>query len=95
VLRAAAGDVANKFSYVDYFPSYEIITCPLVQGRYFEDDMREVKEIGVRHVMRMFDRHYLSTRKKDSKVEPVFNQNNGRTEGISNIFCDEELLDPR
>jgi hypothetical protein len=95
VLRAAAGDIASKYSYVDYFPSYEIITCPLVQGRYFEDDMREVKEIGVRHVMRVFDKHYLASSENDSKAEPTLNLDYGRTEGISDIFCDEELLDPR
>jgi hypothetical protein len=40
-LRAVAGDVATALPYVDYFPSYEIVTCPQVQGRYFEDDLRD------------------------------------------------------
>jgi hypothetical protein len=57
--------------------------------------MREVKEIGVRHVMRVFDKHYLASSENDSKAEPTLNLDYGRTEGISDIFCDEELLDPR
>lgn len=97
VLRASAGEIANKFTYVDYFPSYEIITCPLIQGRYFEDDMRQVKEIGVRHVMRVFEKHYLSkpnntpNYKADSSTSLL---TASRTDGVSDIFCDEALLDP-
>lgn len=97
VLRAAAGEVANGLPYVDYFPSYEIITCPLMQGRYFEDDMREVKEIGVRHVMRVFEKHYLSKLENtnsfsaESESELI---SASRSNGVSEIFCDEELLDP-
>jgi hypothetical protein len=96
VLRAAAGDVSSKLSHVDYFPSYEIITCPSNQGRYFKDDMREVKETGVRHVMRVFDRHYFVRNKAES---PTFSKPENATPGtlkiqnISDIFCDEDLLD--
>jgi hypothetical protein len=95
-LRAAAGDVSGKLDFVDYFPSYEIVTCPQVQGQYFEDDLREVKEIGVRHVMRIFDKHYLvSSNGSDLIVQsPQLNrQETYRSEGFSSIFCDEDLLD--
>lgn len=97
VLRASAGEIANKLPYVDYFPSYEIITCPLMQGRYFEDDMREVKEIGVRHVMRVFEKHYLNKPNSvvNFKAEPSSSMiHTSRIEGVSEIFCDENLLDP-
>jgi hypothetical protein len=95
-LRSAAGDVASALPYVDYFPSYEIITCPQVQGRYFEDDLREVREIGVRHVMRVFGKHYLA---KSSAAEVVEQKRrfsfgrSSRSAGVSSVFCDEELLD--
>ena len=69
-LRSAADDVAGALPYVDYFPSYEIITCPQVQGRYFEDDLRELKEIGVRHVMCVYSKHYLAK----SEAAEVVNQ---------------------
>jgi hypothetical protein len=94
-LRAAAGDVANSLDFVDYFPSYEIITFPQTQGRYYEDDLREVKEIGVRHVMRVFDKHYLVKSEPANYFtnSPSLNfQGVARSEGFSDIFCDEDLL---
>ena len=95
-LRAAAGDVSSKLDFVDYFPSYEIITCPQVQGRYFEDDLREVKELGVRHVMRIFDKHYLYRSSVSDQTVQSSDRNlqeTSRSEGFSTIFCDEDLLD--
>lgn len=95
-LRAAAGDVASALPFVDYFPSYEIITCPQVQGRYFEDDLREVKEIGVRHVMRVFDKHYLAKSEGPEVAKQKHRSSSGqssRSAGVSSVFCDEELLD--
>jgi hypothetical protein len=94
VLRAAAGDVSQELPFVDYFPSYEIVTCPQVQGRYFEDDLREVKEIGVRHVMRVFSRHYLAGSSRTEKLtQNPPRTNPSRAIGISDVFCDEDLLD--
>jgi hypothetical protein len=95
VLRAVVGDICKELPYVDYFPSYEIITCPQVQGRYFEDDLREIKEVGVRHVMRVFDRHYLEG--SDLSLKKLRNttehQHASRAADIASVFCDENLLD--
>lgn len=96
VLRAVAGDVSKELEYVDYFPSYEIITCPQVQGRYFEDDLRNIKDVGVRHVMKVFGRHYLVDNRSGAK-KPLDNsrqpKQTSRAAGVSNVFCDEDLLD--
>ena len=96
VLRAVAGDVATKLSYVDYFPSYEIVTSPQAHGRYFEDDLREVTSVGVKHVMRVFDRHYvLGDGTSDPKV-PTQVRTASKIRGgqkVSDVFCDEEFLD--
>jgi len=95
VLRAAAGDVAKMLDYVDYFPSYEIIMNPQNQGRYFEDDLREVKEIGVKHVMRVFSSHYLvktDAKSSSAKYSPS-NLRKVLKSKIANVFCDEDLLD--
>ena len=96
VLRAVAGDVATELSYVDYFPSYEIITSPQAHGRYFEDDLREVTSVGVKHVMRVFDRHYvLGDGTSDPKV-PTQVRTASKIRGgqkVSDVFCDEEFLD--
>jgi len=97
VLRAVAGDVARSLTYVDYFPSYEIIMSPQIQGRYFEDDLREVKEVGVRHVMRVFSRHYLKQdgrRAKNGNSSPKSTQEHEKQlTDVANVFCDEDLLD--
>jgi GSCFA family/Sulfotransferase family len=96
VLRAAAGDVCRELKYVDYFPSYEIVTCPQVQGRYFEDDLREVRDIGVRHVMKVFRRHYFegSGANRDKKcLKAASTSRTNRASQVSDVFCDENLLD--
>jgi len=96
VLRAVAGDVATELPYVDYFPSYEIVTSPQAHGRYFEDNLREVTSVGVKHVMRVFDRHYVlrdgtSDPKAPTHVRTASKIGSGQK--ISDVFCDEEFLD--
>jgi hypothetical protein len=54
VLRAACGEVAERYAQVMYFPSYEIISHPASFGQYLQGDLREVTERGVSHVMRCF-----------------------------------------
>ena len=96
VLRAVAGDVATELSYVDYFPSYEIITSPQAHGRYFEDDLREVTSVGVKHVMRVFDRHYVLRDGTSDPREPTQVRAAAKIRGgqkVSDVFCDEEFLD--
>ena len=96
VLRAVAGDVATELSYVDYFPSYEIITSPQAHGRYFEDDLREVTSVGVKHVMRVFDRHYVLRDGTSDPREPTQVRAASKIRGgqkVSDVFCDEEFLD--
>ena len=96
VLRAVAGDAATELSYVDYFPSYEIVTSPQAHGRYFEDDLREVTSVGVKHVMRVFDRHYvLRDGTSDPKVPTQVRTDSKLRDSqkVSDVFCDEEFLD--
>lgn len=57
VLRVAAGMLSGRFPNVAYFPSYEIITGSFSRGAYFADDLRNVLESGVSHVMRLFLQH--------------------------------------
>lgn len=53
-LRAVAGDMEKQHDDVSYFPSYEIITGAFNRGAYFAEDLRSVREEGVRHAMRVF-----------------------------------------
>lgn len=59
VLRVAAGMARDKYDFVDYFPSFEVITAAFSRGAYYAPDLREVEEAGVAHAMRCFFRHYL------------------------------------
>lgn len=56
ILRAAVDEVVRRFDYVDYFPSYEIITSPLTRGRFWERNCRDVTAEGVQTVMQVFFR---------------------------------------
>lgn len=57
VLRVAAGTVSDAHAHVHYFPSYEIITSSASRGSYYADDLRNVTEEGVNHVMRLVLQH--------------------------------------
>ncbi|MBN2906917.1 MAG: GSCFA domain-containing protein [Rhodobacteraceae bacterium] len=54
VLRAAAGAIAESSDFIDYFPSYEIITNPVFEGRFYAANKRSIRPEGVDHVMRCF-----------------------------------------
>ena len=54
VLRAVAGEVSKQHDFVDYFPSYEVISAPPFQGIFFNPDKRSVNQAGVKFVMDRF-----------------------------------------
>ena len=54
ILRAVAGQVRSGNPWIDYFPSYEIITAPVFGGRFFEANRRTVAKEGVDFVMSNF-----------------------------------------
>lgn len=60
VLRVAAETLTRSCDWIDYFPSYEIITGSYSRGTYYEDDAREVNELGVSHAMRCFFDNYVA-----------------------------------
>ena len=88
VLRVAADVVHRKYDWVDYFPSFEIITGHYNRSAYYEDDYRGVNALGVAHVMRCFMAHYAG---EGSVGKP--------TAGValpyieSDVVCDEETID--
>lgn len=57
VLRVAAETMTQQFANTHYFPSYELITGAYSRGAYYADDLRNVLEDGVSHVMRVFLAH--------------------------------------
>ncbi|HQY45208.1 MAG TPA: GSCFA domain-containing protein [Paracoccaceae bacterium] len=56
LLRAVAAEACEGQNRIDYFPSYEIITHPVWQGRFFAPNKRSVLPEGVAFVMENFFR---------------------------------------
>lgn len=93
-LRLAAQSAIETFDFVDYFPSYEIITGSPTGGLYYEADQREVNSVGVAHAMRLFAAHYLEgmptpTQRAATGQEEV----RARPPSGRDIICDEEAID--
>ncbi|EIE48906.1 GSCFA domain-containing protein [Salipiger aestuarii] len=90
VLRAVAGELCDAHDFVDYFPSYEIITQPFMQGYFFEPDRREVSPHGVAHVMKTFfaAQGGAPMPAAPAPPEPELSE----AERAERVKCDEELL---
>ena len=54
VLRAVAGELADRHDFVDYFPAYEMIASAPARAVFFEPNLRSVSPQGVAHVMAAF-----------------------------------------
>lgn len=103
VLRVAAEQVSKSFEDVAYFPSYEVITGPAARGRYYAEDLREVRPAGVSHVMRLFMKHYVEAgtarREPERAREAQGADSSTAGDEFSDIakdlavVCEEEMLD--
>jgi hypothetical protein len=94
-IRAAVEEVVQQYDFVDYFPSYEIITGWYNRGRYFDHDLRSVTSEGVGHVMRLFRAHYLQSEPlpADAAVPDRYAVAlKQEIAHVARIICDEELL---
>ena len=87
-LRVAAEAMICRFDWVDYFPSYEIIAGSPTGGLYYGHDDREVNRLGVAHVMRLFQRHYLH-----GGSVPIASASTAETMTDDGVICDESLID--
>ncbi|KKC26967.1 GSCFA domain-containing protein [Sphingomonas sp. SRS2] len=95
VLRAAAQEVVETHDGTYYFPSYEMIMGAPAGARYFAEDMRNVTEEGVGHVMSVFLRHAagieadatpaMATQDPDATI--------AATKAWVEVMCDEAMLD--
>ena len=103
VLRVAAEQLAQGDAGITYFPSYEIITAASVRGRYFGADFRSVEQVGVRHVMEVFSRHFTPEIAEQSGADTTGQQTKRpgdlaliaarRVERALDVICDEQQLD--
>lgn len=93
VLRIAAEDAFQRYDFVDYFPSYELISSASSPRNYFAPDLREVEEVGVSHVMRTFTRHYLEGRAWEAAPVTVAPPPAAAVEAAPGaVICDEETI---
>ena len=90
VLRVVAEMVRAEFDWVDYFPSFEIVTGNHSRGAYFDDDLREVNPLGVAHVMRCFLNNLTDAAQIYAADPAPFDAPSllGR-----DIICDEEMIE--
>ncbi|MFN8052305.1 MAG: GSCFA domain-containing protein [Acidimicrobiales bacterium] len=93
ILRVAADETRRALDFVDYFPSYELISTVGIRN-YYEPDLREVRPEGVAHVMRVFHRHYVdggAGRDSSQRVAPPPALATAGT-GPQDVVCDEETI---
>ena len=97
VLRVAADMLRRRFANVHYFPSFEIITGNFNRGRYYGEDLRNVTEPGVEHVMRTFMRHAakpIGDQPTPARHEQDASEDYLKTsERVIDVECDEVALD--
>jgi len=90
-LRVAADEAEHAHLQVMYFPSYEVITSPAAGNRYYADDLRQVTEAGVKHVMRLFSRHFMQAGPPAATASNI-EQDLKRAQLHSDVVCEEELI---
>lgn len=98
VLRVAAAEICAAHAGAHYFPSFEIVTGSYNRGAYFADDLRNVVEDGVAHVMRLFLRHATSDSiDSDAGAVPVSERRHAKhldiAQKVVDVECDEVSLD--
>jgi hypothetical protein len=96
VLRAVAGQVADEFEDVDYFPSYEMIATPFYQSRSYEEDLRTVRPRAIDKVMSVFfDQHDSQDAPRDNATDQLPSPHRGKSSSKSrdDVVCEEILLE--
>lgn len=89
ILRAVTSQLEKNRSYVDYFPSYEIINSPVFRGSFFEPNQRNVNPHGVEFVMNTFFNCLIE------KYGNYFEEDDSPQSSAlraANEICEEELL---
>lgn len=93
VLRAVAGDFAKKYSNIDYFPSFEIISSIWSSGMFYNSNLRSVTKSGVDLVMKTFLSEHGSCDRE--AILPIISPGRSASscEEIEEIACEDALLD--
>lgn len=100
VLRAVAGEIYNTFDFVDYFPSFELVTTHIFGHEAFEANRRSVRRETVAFVMEHFFREHgggaapAASARRPATAAPVRRGwQQGAAAGKGDVLCDEEILE--
>ena len=88
ILRAVADEFSRNFEFVDYFPSFEIITNPKFVAENYEQNLRNVKQSSVDTVMGIFHSSYVK-----STASSIKNDSSNMIDEVGDIDCEEALLE--
>lgn len=89
ILRAVCDTLLRRHGDIDYFPSYEIITTPVLGGPHFADNLRTPSDKGVRRVMKVFEDAYGGTNSAANGLAPQ----KGAETPDWDVECEEILLE--
>ncbi|KZL10333.1 GSCFA domain-containing protein [Pseudovibrio sp. Ad26] len=90
VLRAVAGQLEASNENVEYFPSYELVASPPMNGVFYNPNKRTITPTGVRFVMNhFFNGIYL----RDQTQHKTAEEGTRSSLPFEDIICEEELLD--
>ena len=97
VLRVAAEYMLEHYPCVDYFPSYEMVLSPSVDGISFAEDLRTVRPEVVENIMGIFARTYKSELNNSSFiVKEISDETRDREfrklQNLSEVICDDDLI---
>ena len=89
VLRAVCGELTSKYTFVDYFPSFELISSHPMRGMFYQPNLRAVSQAGVDLVMEHFFKSHVPPQIDDLAVSVQFND----TRHEDDIVCEEIILE--
>ncbi|SDQ31355.1 GSCFA domain-containing protein [Pseudovibrio sp. Tun.PSC04-5.I4] len=89
VLRAVAGQLETLNDNVEYFPSYELVASPPMNGVFYNPNKRTITRTGIRFVMGHFFKGIVGGGQASEGVAST-SRASAPTE---DIICEEELLD--
>jgi hypothetical protein len=98
LLRAVASEACDWGDFIDYFPSYEVITSPAYRGMFFAPNLRSVLPKGVDHVMDIFFRDQAARFARDASdanLRPVPKPVQAADEpedAAAELACEEAIL---
>ena len=98
VLRVVAAELAHSSPFIDYLPSYELVTNPATISQGYGANLRSVSDYGVSRAMGCFVSEHdsegaLLTDSSSAQFPHVTHDLNSDQSAAMAIACEEELLD--